>query len=149
LAATIDHVHNLAFAPAQLQVFLVGHNPPWNPCANALAYANTLAHDVKRKMDANGQKGCPANSRRGSLVDRPRQEDAEPGAVLVPGTRLAAHRDRAAVFLDDFFRDPESQPGAGVLLGSKEWLEHPIQVIGRNAGPVVFHDYLGSGLVRG
>src|SRR5215472_7863647 len=51
LAATIDHIHNLAFAPAQLQVFLVGHNPPWHPCANALAYANTLAHDVKRKMD--------------------------------------------------------------------------------------------------
>src|SRR5215510_4891659 len=31
-------------------MFLVGHNPPWRPCANVLAYANALARDVKRKM---------------------------------------------------------------------------------------------------
>src|SRR6516165_1401697 len=101
---------------------------------------------MSREKWTRAQKSCPANLRRSSLIDGHRQEDAESGAVLVAGTGLAAYRDGAAVFLDDFFRDPESQPGAGVQLGSEEWLEHPIQVIGRNAAPVVFHDYLGTGL---
>src|SRR5260370_21896958 len=71
----------------------------------------------------------------------------EPRAMLAAWPVAAAYRDGAAMFLDDLFRNPESQSCAGVLLGGKKRLEHSLQILGRDARAVGFDNHLSPGVV--
>src|ERR1051326_1143301 len=75
-----------------------------------------------------------------------RQENRKRSPVFIRPVP-ALHQDGPAMFLNNAARDPQSQAGAYVFLGSKEWLEEIFSVLWRdpaagvkngdaNAGPI-------------
>src|SRR5437868_6325796 len=57
-----------------------------------------------------------------------RQEDGKRGTVFIrPGPALQP--DGPAMFLNNAARDPQSQAGADIFLGSKEWVEQVFSVL--------------------
>src|SRR6476646_9800334 len=57
-----------------------------------------------------------------------RQEDGKRGPVVIR-SGPALHLDGPAMFFDNAASDPQTQAGANIFLGGKEWLEEAFSVL--------------------
>ena len=86
----------------------------------------------------------PAIALEGAFSARLWQEDLEYG----PATLRAPYADRAAVFLNDGFGDPQPQAIANRFLGREERLKDVAPMPGINAAAVIGNRYFQTGLLR-